>query len=81
MKQDNYAKFIGDTFIDTSKVLILGALVYMASKDYVKNNILPIEKDALNQRTYFMASRGSQEISDIIDSEFKNSSKPRMPRA
>lgn len=77
MEIDNYAKFVGNLFIDASKLALATAFLYVAARDYVNKDISIPHLNDSNQKTYFMASRGSQEISDIINTGFSNSSKIR----
>jgi hypothetical protein len=77
MEQDNYAKFVGNLFIDGTKAALVTALLYVAARDYVNKDISIPQLNDSAKNTYFMASRGSEEISDIINSGFNNSSKIR----
>ncbi len=78
MEKDNYARIVGDIIVDASKVLIMSGLLYVGARDYLKSDHMMHRGDMPNdmpQKTYLMASRGSQEISDMIDSAFKSSSR------
>jgi len=80
MEQDNYAKFVGNLFIEASKVAVVTALLYVGAKNTINNYVLQGQQNDTtqsDQKPYFMASRGSQEISDIINYGFDNSSKLR----
>jgi hypothetical protein len=77
MEHDNYAKFVGNLFIDGAKLTLVTALVYVFARDYVNTNISMLKLNDSTKNTYFIASRGSEEISDIINSGFNNSSKIR----